>query len=56
MKFLAAPMLALALLSSPAAAFSVDMSFPNLTYPTGSVTTSTMNCTPTQTIVCPAQE
>ncbi len=51
MKILPAALVALMLVASPAAAFSVDINLPNLTFP-DDVTTSTKGCDPVQTTVC----
>ncbi|MBN2630271.1 MAG: hypothetical protein JXR75_07010 [Rhodobacteraceae bacterium] len=44
--------LALVLTAAPALAGSFTMDLPHLTWPTGDVTSSTKNCTPTASEVC----
>lgn len=45
MKIFAATLFTMALLSAPALAFSVDMSFPNLTWPEETAAPITQACT-----------
>jgi len=51
MKFIPAVLVAFLLATGPAAAFSVDINLPNLTFP-DDVTTSTKGCDAAQTTVC----
>jgi hypothetical protein len=49
--FAAATLLTLAF-ASQAAAFSMDVSLPNLTFPETETSVSTQSCTPTPTQIC----